>query len=232
MKKIILVLMVLLFCGLADAVIFNGTTYYYNGTILSGVNVTIQVLVFGQNGEITNYTSSGISGSLGNWSIAVPNTNLQGNDRFVKFIPKKYNGNDVEWIGSVLDGFPFSELQFMMNLSNVEFYLKEGITVNITAFGLPTKLMNANMTQNLSAVALAGVQLVNGFEYENRSNRFAFLTSSQANGNSIYWLNTSGDVNSTYHNSISMAEVRDLEIFDNDQILVLAKTFLARTRPP
>ena len=76
-------------------------------------------------------TFSNISNSSGYWTINISVPTLT--DNMVKFIPRHFMEGRLDKMGAILPAFPYSELSAMLNITSINFYLREGATINITA---------------------------------------------------------------------------------------------------
>lgn len=133
MKRLLylsLILIVFLACS-ASAFQFYGYTYDTNKTPINNTNVSITAYVFQPGGPpseiLTNWTLTNGSGFF--------NLSMPDNDSW-NYRPAIYhfNGSDADYVGQALPELPLFELQ---NISPIDFFLKEGASVNITAVGEP-----------------------------------------------------------------------------------------------
>ena len=107
---------------------FYGVTKYPNGTKMNNTNVTIEVYQMAPNQPPSLLDSfTDISDENGTFNV----TNITYyHTLFYKPIVRHFNGTLVDYIGPSLPMLPAMEFH---NLGSVNFYLKEGATLNITA---------------------------------------------------------------------------------------------------
>lgn len=106
---------------------FAGYTYDTAKNPLNGTNVTIEMVTgFGPGAQLSWY--SALSNENGFFNI----TNIPYNNMYLyKPIVIKYNGSDAQYVGQSLPHFPGFEFS---NLGLVSFFLKEAVTINLTAY--------------------------------------------------------------------------------------------------
>lgn len=111
---------------------FNGTTFNETGGLMDGVNVSIGVYNFTQNGPNLIATYENYSNASGNSGIFNISVNTVGNDYFYKPVIKHFNSTTgrLDYIGQSLPELPAQEIQ---SISPIDFYLRTGGTINITA---------------------------------------------------------------------------------------------------
>lgn len=142
MRKGVLFILIFLVLFVASAVLslgvsFTGHTYNISGGNLSNVNITIKLydMLVSPDTPFAVYTN--LSDVNGSWSISVPDSNVsQPTTKMIQFEVVKYKGSGTiyaEKIGSLTPNFPYLEIYNMLNLSSVNFYLKDAATINITA---------------------------------------------------------------------------------------------------
>ncbi|MBS3124625.1 PGF-pre-PGF domain-containing protein [Candidatus Woesearchaeota archaeon] len=135
-KYLYLVMLVLsLFClsQSAEATFyFTGYTYNSSGGILNGTNVTMNVYDGSQ-------TTVGVVSTLvrnvshGFFNLTIP-AELDNEAYSYRPLLRHFNNSlDVDYVGKTLPDFP-SEMY--SQLGSVKFYLKSGVTVNLTAYNL------------------------------------------------------------------------------------------------
>ncbi|HDI03236.1 MAG TPA: hypothetical protein ENF67_01715, partial [Candidatus Pacearchaeota archaeon] len=144
MKKAILMIFLLsLIIFLSHFILafdFYGYTKYENGTILPHTNITVIVYYLMNHTEVANFSDQ--SDSSGRFNITIPG-NYTTNYSFkpvVRHFNGQQNGVDlVDYVGPSLPDLPYEEFS---NIENITFFMKEAVTVKITAFGkaLPDKL--------------------------------------------------------------------------------------------
>ncbi len=128
---------------LAANVVFTGYTYNVTEGALPNTNVTIEIWQENPWGSTASY--SNISGANGNWSITIDDSVLTG--KMVKFIPRHYvSANVVNYVGGTLPPFPYQEIVSMLNLSAINFYLKEAATISINATNASGGMYAVNFT--------------------------------------------------------------------------------------
>ncbi|MCK4589987.1 MAG: PGF-pre-PGF domain-containing protein [Nanoarchaeota archaeon] len=129
-KLFLFVILTILFAVAVNAQTFEFGGYTYNTTkgALNYTNVTIEAYVFGAGGPPTLMASfSNFSNASGYFNI----TGITLNTNWLyKPVIRHYNGTDADYVGQSLPEFPAQEMQ---NLGSIDFYLKEGATINITA---------------------------------------------------------------------------------------------------
>ncbi len=133
---------------LGAPVVFSGYTYNTTEGAINATNVTLELWQESPWSASSSY--SNISNASGYWSVTIDSANLSG--KMVKFIPRHYNGPNVDFIGGILPPFPYTEISAMLNLSAINFYLKEGATINISAVNSSGE--NINFTYMLKDVKL------------------------------------------------------------------------------
>jgi hypothetical protein len=107
---------------------FAGTTKYTNGTLMNGTNITVEVYQMLPNqGPSLVDSFTDISNENGTFNVTSITKN---NNLFYKPIVRHFNGTTLDYIGPSLPEFPYQEMQ---NLGSINFYLREGATLNITA---------------------------------------------------------------------------------------------------
>jgi hypothetical protein len=129
MKKIILCLffLTILVASFATAatIEFNGTAYDINGATLNNTNVSIMVKS-GANEVSTNSTASNASGWF-NITIGGVETNYTF---FLSMFHRNVTTTQVDYVGQSLPPLPYTQFS---TLGNINFYLQEAGTINITA---------------------------------------------------------------------------------------------------
>jgi hypothetical protein len=129
MKKIIISLffLILIVAGIATAatIEFNGTAYDVNGAVLNNTNVSIMVKN-GPNDIGNNYTSSNASGWF---NITIENVETSYSF-FLSMYHENLTTNQIDYVGQSLPPLPYSQFS---TLGNINFYLEEAGTINITA---------------------------------------------------------------------------------------------------
>ncbi len=132
--KISLFALVLLgFVLTVNATNFSGYTYNTTEGALNATNVTIEIWN-DETSELTLNTSySALSNASGYWNITIPDSELV-TGKSVKFVPRHYvSGVYADYVGAILPPFPSEEITEMLNASAINFYLKGGATINISA---------------------------------------------------------------------------------------------------
>lgn len=128
-KNLLIFLIVLVLLPFASAFTFEGYTYNLTKGAISGTNVTVDVYNFTGQGPTLIASYSALSTANGSFSVNVVDETGQG----YKPTVRKYDGSgNAEYIGQSLPDFPFQE---MSNLGSIDFYLKPGATINLTAIG-------------------------------------------------------------------------------------------------
>jgi len=123
-----LVLLSFVLCINAADVQFSGYTYNTTENALNSTNITIEIYDSFMN---LDSTFSNMSNASGYWSINITDTTL--NNNLVKFIPRHFTEGRLDKIGANLPAFPYSVISSVLNLTTINFYLREGATINITA---------------------------------------------------------------------------------------------------
>jgi len=119
------IVFLLLFCtSFASAWVFNGTVYDVNGNFLNNTNISVAII---NSTFSTIETSSNVSDASG-WF----NLELSANASYMyqlTLIHRNSTTNAVDYVGQSLPSFPYMAFSA---LSNVNFYLKQAGTINIT----------------------------------------------------------------------------------------------------
>jgi len=170
------------FTATADDVTFSGYTYYANGTPVLGANVTIEVWSSDPDWAL-NASHSNLSAADGSFSVTFDDSaplDLVNDEASIKFVPRKFDGSgNVQYIGAILNDFPFKEMDPtgpfpLLNITNFKFYLKGGITLNITATGPREKFFEANTTY-FNNTLNGGSFIDNGLVWDNFIKNFIYL---------------------------------------------------------
>ncbi len=135
LKLGIFTLVLLSFILTVNAANFAGYTYNTTEGALNATNVTIEIWNDETAEPSLNISYSTLSNESGYWNITIPDSNLS-TGKSVKFIPRHFNGMYVDYIGANLPPFPYDDITgdtAMLNISAINFYLKEGATINISA---------------------------------------------------------------------------------------------------
>ncbi|MFH0867975.1 MAG: PGF-pre-PGF domain-containing protein, partial [Candidatus Woesearchaeota archaeon] len=234
---IILAFIILLFAlsvsSLAADITFSGYTKYVNGSPIAGANVSIEVYNT-QGSHGINSSHPTYSNSEGWWSVTFDDLDpidLRNDGAAIKFVPRKLDsGGNVEYIGSILNDFPFQAMDpnegFQeLDISNVTFYLKSGVTVNITAIGPATKYQQINDTHQASLTV--GANQERGLAWDNSTQRFAYLY--LGSPNSVAWMNSDLSYNGTDSVGNDFLNVQDIEILNNSGLYFIANGSEIRT---
>lgn len=118
--------------GAADAFYFSGHTYDVAKTPLNNTNVTIEEYNFTMGGPpqiVATYY--GTSNATGYFNVSGMADNISDN---YKITIKHFNdGGFLDYIGQSLPAFPYFEISHLTSSGPVDFYLRPGGTINITA---------------------------------------------------------------------------------------------------
>ena len=116
----------------ADTFDFWGYTYYTNGTVMSGVNITITLYNYSNwsNPKYKTYSNTSDGNGFFNLSNITFNEMLMYKPSIVHY--KSGSSTDADYIGKSLPSFPAMEFE---NLNNISFYLREAATINLTVYG-------------------------------------------------------------------------------------------------
>lgn len=113
----------------ADAFYFTGYTYNSSNAILNGTNVSVAVYD-STHTNVATFSTLVNNVSHGFFNLTIP-ANFAGNAFNYQPLLRHYNNSyDVDYVGKTLPDFPYQEFS---TLNAVKFYLKSGITVNLTA---------------------------------------------------------------------------------------------------
>lgn len=128
--KITILLVSLLFfftlAGPVSALDFPGYTYDVNKSALENTIVTIEEYDFSFT-KIAEHTNS--SNASGYFNV----TGITNTTSFYKIVIKHFNGSNLDYIGQSLPEFPYQMIEELTFGNPMDFYLKEGGTINITA---------------------------------------------------------------------------------------------------
>ena len=110
---------------------FTGTTYNATGSILGSTNVTVSVYTIGGSGPALYKAYSVISdSSTGAYNLSLPaNSNYFYQPDIKKF--KSGSSTEASHVGASAPMLPYAQFS---TLGAIKFYLKEGVTVNITTY--------------------------------------------------------------------------------------------------
>jgi len=141
MKKLVLFLLLICFFAVSVSAAFDFCGYTYNATksSLNTTNVTIEVYAMGGGPPVLNRTYSTLSNASGWFNIS--NITTENPQFMYKPIVRHYTDGDADFVGQSLPEFPAQEMQ---NLGQINFYLREGATINITAVNLTGSSVNFN----------------------------------------------------------------------------------------
>jgi len=182
------------FNGVYAANNFNLTGYVYdtNANAISNANVTVEVYLMGAQGPTLEHSKSNLSASNGSFSISQIDC---GASDLCKIIVRHFNGSNADYVGQPLPLLPCQEIQ---NLGSVKFYLKEGVTLNITAKGDPSRLQNVTVASswNLNTSVVANYASPNGLEWNDVTQNWAYVV--QGNPTSLVIKNSDFTDNRTY----------------------------------
>ncbi|MEA3515050.1 MAG: hypothetical protein U9R34_06225, partial [Nanoarchaeota archaeon] len=110
---------------------FYGNTYYENGTVLVGVNVTIEV--YNMSGMMDQEIDvvSVLSNSTGGFNLSAI-AEATGEDEYIyQIIVVKYDNGYADYVGKSL---PMLDIDMINSLGEMDFFLRPGVTINITAY--------------------------------------------------------------------------------------------------
>jgi len=137
MKKCILfLLLTILFSSSVFAFDLAGTTHYTNGTELGEVNITIEVYNYTDDlgpvavEDFFEYAQSNASGWFNITNIEEP---LGDNDLSYRPVLVKYSESDASYVSKALPQF---DAELVADLGEIDFYLQEGATINISAYNI------------------------------------------------------------------------------------------------
>ncbi|KYK25896.1 hypothetical protein AYK26_07615 [Euryarchaeota archaeon SM23-78] len=193
MKKLLYLLIslfILLACNVS-AFDFYGYTKDVNGAPLNNTNISVEIYFQGGGGPptlITTYNGTSDASGWFNVSNIIENISYS-----YKPVVRHYNSTtgDADYVSQSLPDLPLFDI---LNISPIDFYLKEGATINITAKGVEQSLEFVNETAHYS---VADYQL--GLEWD--GSFWAYLNSS---GNLIM-LDSSFTKNKSY--SVGMSNI-------------------------
>ncbi len=123
----------LLITGTTSAFTFRGYTYNVTKSPLSNTQVSIEEYSFGMGGPpVLLATYSSTSNATGYFSVQNIQDNFSSN---YKIILRHINSTTgyLDYIGQSLPAFPYFEIIHLTQGSPIDFYLKAGGTMNITA---------------------------------------------------------------------------------------------------
>ena len=126
---VLMIILISLFSVLVEASFnFTGITNNQSGSAISA-NVSLEIYSLG-NMMTPTITLSTLSNSTGHFNLTVNDTFATSSYNF-KPVLKNFSSNnyDVAWIGQSLPAFPYNEV---FNLGAVNFYLYQGITMNLS----------------------------------------------------------------------------------------------------
>ncbi|MBI2665611.1 PGF-pre-PGF domain-containing protein, partial [Candidatus Woesearchaeota archaeon] len=110
---------------------FAGYTYNASGAILNGTNVTMNVYQSGSLNTVGIVSTLVNNASHGFFNLTIPAL-LDDNTYSYRPVIRHFNNSiDVDSVGKTLPDFPRDELN---GLGAIKFYLKSGVTVNLTAY--------------------------------------------------------------------------------------------------
>ncbi len=197
MRKIFyitLVLSLLAICNVS-AFQFFGTVYNITKGPIDNVNVSVSVYVMVPMAppQLINLYSN-LTDANGNFSLQLPD-----NETYM-YLPtvRHFNGDDVDFVGQSLPYLPYMDL---FSISPIDFFLKEGATINITAVGDPA---SAGTTTEIAHHNVADYYL--GLEWDNDTGLWAYLNSTW----NLIKLNPDFSINA-YYAQVDMTDIRDFE---------------------
>jgi hypothetical protein len=197
------------FIGFASASFnFQGYTKYSNGTNMTSVNVSVEVVQFNEGAPPTALeTLSNFSDENGYFNLTVNDTWDNESYNF-KPVIMRYNGTAgngtfVEYIGQSLPEFPEQEFS-MLGMTAITFYLKQAITVDLSVVG------NSHMASSLGYGTnyTLGTDYSTGLDIQNYSNAKNY---SYVNGsNWIIVLNSSREVTLMLNETNTTGNITDI----------------------
>jgi hypothetical protein len=161
-------------CGPGSTFSLTGYTYNITKDPINGTNVTVEVYEFGPVGPQLNSSYSNLSNELGHFNIS----GIIGNPELnYKITVRKFNSSDsnkVDYIGQLLPDFPCFEVA---TLGSVNFYLKEAVTINLTAIGEEQQLDNMVVGES-SPIRPPNYDYNVGLEWMGENGTWAYLNTS------------------------------------------------------
>ncbi len=197
---------------------FVGYTYNVTKGAINGTNVTINVYQMQPDQPPTlNSTYSALSNEAGFFNV----TNIIENPQlFYKPIIRHYNtsSGDADYVGQSLPDFPYMEIQRITQGDPIDFYLKEGATINITAIGTQDRLQGASIAWStvLDTTFLNATEL-KGLEWNNVTNTWSYLTIGSGS-NLVVIYNYDFSFNKTYE--VNFVNIADFDIVNNEYFII------------
>ncbi|MBZ0174572.1 MAG: PGF-pre-PGF domain-containing protein [Candidatus Methanoperedens sp.] len=118
--------------GTASAFNFQGYAYDETKGGLNGTNASIEVYSFGPQGPQLQTTHSNLSNTSGYFNVSGVTDNPL---YFYKIVLRHFNAtnNTIDYIGQSLPEFPYPQILQLTMGSPIDFYLRPGGTINISA---------------------------------------------------------------------------------------------------
>ena len=120
--------------GTASAFDFKGYAYNETKGGLNNTNASVEVYIFGPQGPQLNTTYFNLSNESGYFNVSNI-TGGEGQPYFYKIILRHFNetNNTLDYIGQSLPEFPYQQISQLTMGSPIDFYLRPGGTINISA---------------------------------------------------------------------------------------------------
>lgn len=129
LRKSMLVLLVFLILAVSvSALEFNGTVYDLNGTALSDVTVNLSNYTLGASGPTLDSSVNVTTNGSGWFNVSMDDNSAAMYKPIIFHTNTTFNF--VDYVGRALPSLPYTEFS---GLTEVNFYLKEAGTINITA---------------------------------------------------------------------------------------------------
>jgi len=211
LKLCICLLIVLSFVGMVSASFtFQGYTKYINGTNMSNVNISIDVLQSSPGGPPTTIgTVQNVSNSNAYFSITINNTYANQDYMYQPSIIKYNSVNGLaEFVGQSIPSLMYDEMISFEN-SPITFYLKPAITVDLSGIGIEHGIQNNIIVSDVSFPSnySTGLEVVN----ESNVQLWAYINASDC----LYLLNSTYSINRTLCN-LNITNIQDLEYYQPD----------------
>ncbi|MBN2454078.1 PGF-pre-PGF domain-containing protein [Candidatus Woesearchaeota archaeon] len=201
----------------ADSFSLVGYTKYENGTNMSSVNVSIEVYQFLPDQPPALIDSvSVLSGDEGNFTLGLGSSQFDPQYSY-KPVLRKYSNGLAQYIGQSLPELPYFDME-MLNNTEITFYLKQAITVDISAVGIEHGTQDTVDVTNISIPAALG-EYREGLKPVNESDvsYWALINNSDC----LILLNATFEVNRTFCD-LNITNINDVAYYppDNSYILV------------
>jgi len=190
--------------------------------ILNNANITVEIYQVNFNGPPSlNAIISNLSNESGYFFIEINDTYAENNNFMYKIILKKYNDEGLaQYVGPNLPYFPGEQLKY---LGTVYFYLRPGITIDISAIGPEHVTEDASKIEytpfnSLSENYKAGIEIINNsgeknYVYLNSSDCLIFLNESFDFNHSVCDLNITNIDDFTFvNNTVYLINLTEIQV--------------------